>query len=144
MVCKKSIIDLDVLEATQTMGELNIDQKMLDAVLQAVSSPKEKSTSTALQEQTTTLHGKGVFKKYAPKSFVQVAESEDGAIAITIETREWEMRGQQGTSTKIHVRSKYLDNKGQLVYGFDIASFKDAETVKRVTNLLQEVLPTLK
>lgn len=138
------VVDLDLLATTQTMGELNIDQKMLDSVLQAVSSSKEKLTSTVHQEQTTTLRGKGIFKKYAPKSFIQVAESEDGAIAITIETRDWEMKGQQGTSTKIHVRSKYLDNKGQLVYGFDIASFKDAKTIERVTSLLQQVLPTLK
>lgn len=94
------VVDLDLLATTQTMGELNIDQKMLDSVLQAVSSSKEKLTSTVHQEQTTTLRGKGIFKKYAPKSFIQVAESEDGAIAITIETRDWEMKGQQGTSNK--------------------------------------------
>lgn len=56
------VVDLDLLATTQTMGELNIDQKMLDSVLQAVSSSKEKSTSTVLQEQTTTLRGKGFSK----------------------------------------------------------------------------------
>jgi len=146
-------IDMPLLhQVTNTMTSLDIDEKMLERVLEAVTEgAKEKNqpvvnnqTMPSQPQQHKSLKGKGTFKRFSPKSFAQVVESEDGSLAVTIETRDWEMRGQSGTSTKIHVRTKYLDKQGQIVYGNDIASFKNVENVQAVLKLLQKSLQTLK
>lgn len=106
-----------------TQSVLDINDEVLESVLNAVIFNKGQS----LQSQEGDFKGVGVFKKYAPKHFEQLAESKDGKLALTIETRDWQMEKgktpRSGTSTKIHIRSKYLDKDGQLAYGYDLASF---------------------
>jgi hypothetical protein len=133
-------------EPSVTMEELGIDDVALESVLAAVSSPKNQ---TQQQVQEGDLRGIATFKKYQPKSFRQLAESPDGKIAVTVEIRDWEIsRGRaarSGTSTKLHIRTKYIDRNGDLVYGFDLASFPadNKDELKMIVGLMDGAIRSL-
>ena len=125
-------------QTTKTMQECGVDQAAFEEILGVLN----KIEKTQVEADTSVdLRGVGKFTKYPPDQFKQLAESEDGSLAVTYEVRDWEMtkgkKTKSGTSKKIHVRTKYINNKGEKVYGYDLASFNaDKGLMSTVVSLL--------
>ena len=134
-----ALINNSQQKATETMQELGIDDSTLESVLSAVGG-------SASPNREVNVCGVGKFKKYPPKQFKQLSESEDGKVAVVVETRDWQMekgkKNRSGTSTKIHVRTKYVDREGDIVYGYDLASFP-CESFSSIVSLLNVALKQL-
>ena len=126
-------------QTTETMQDFGLDKDSIKEILETMNSLNSKVNDDV------DLRGVGKFIKYPPIQFEQLAESEDGRLAVTYEVRDWEMsKGKNiksGTSKKIHIRSKFINSKGELVYGYDLASFSaDKELMETIVLLLTKSL----
>lgn len=122
----------DMNAVLEMLKSLNLTPEVMAGMIANAAAQKAKP-------QQTDLRGiaEWGFNPSAPKAFQQVSENKDGSIALVKETRDWQLKGKSGTSTKLYVRTKYLSKDGKRMYGYDLGKLPiDKNQISEIAELL--------